>query len=159
MFAAWPANAMGLRALQQYIRDAIVLRTRSANAKHSSYDLRIGPLITISQSAHIYDDTWENADQLIRQHYSVICQRRDYYDPSGNFLIEIEGDKIAVRQTTPGSGETVACYFGKDPLKLIREICAASPAINPEHAGYLGIELQKAAECLKIGKQYVQDSK
>ena len=159
MFAAWPANAMGLRALQQYIRDAIVLRTRSANAKHSSYDLRIGPLITISQSAHIYDDTWENADQLIRQQYSAICQRRDYYDPSGNFLIEIEGNKIVVRQTTPGSGETVACYFGRDPLKLIREICTASPAINLEHAGYLGMELQKAAECLNTGKQYIQDSK
>jgi thymidylate synthase len=151
MFAAWPANAMGLRALQRHIRDAI--------AKRSSYDLRIGPLITVSQSAHIYDDTWENADQLIRQQYSVICQHRDYYDPSGNFLIEIEGDKIAVRQTTSGSGETVACYFGKDPLKLVREICSTSPAINPEHAGYLGMELQRAVECLKTGKQYIQDAK
>ena len=151
MYMAWPANAMGLRALQQYIRDAI--------ANRSSYDLRLGPLITVSQSAHIYDDTWENADQLIQQHYTAICRHRDYYDPVGNFLIEIEADQIVVRQTTPGSGEVVACYSGKDPLKLLREICAASPAINPEHAGYLGIELHKAAEYLKTDKQYIQDSK
>lgn len=151
MFAAWPANAMGLRALQQYIRETI--------ANQSSYNLRMGPLITISQSAHIYDDTWENADKLIGAQYSAICRHRDFYDPSGNFLIEVEGDKIVVRQTTPGSGEIVGCYSGKDPLKLVREICAASPAINPEHAGYLGLELQKAAECLKSNKPYNQDTK
>ncbi|HEY9637964.1 MAG TPA: thymidylate synthase [Coleofasciculaceae cyanobacterium] len=151
MFAAWPANAMGLRALQQYIRNEI--------AKRSDYDLRMGSLITISQSAHLYDDTWENADQLIQQQYSVLCRNRDFYDPVGNFLIEIEADKIVVRQTTPGSGEVIAYYYGKNPLKLVREICAASPAINPEHAGYLGMELQKAAEYLKTSKQYIQDAK
>ena len=149
MFAAWPANAMGLRALQQHIRDKI--------AQRSDYDLRMGPLITISQSAHIYDDTWENVDRLIANQYAAICKQRDYYDPSGNFLIEIEGDKIVVKQTTPGSGEVVASYSGKNPLKLVREICYAAPAIQPEHIGYLGIELQKAYECLKKGKQYIQD--
>lgn len=151
MFAAWPANAFGLRALQQYIRDQI--------ATCSNYDLKMGPLITISQSAHIYDDTWENAEQLIQQQYSAICKKIDYYDPSGNFLIEIAEGDIVVTQTTPGSGEVVACYSAKEPLKLLREICAASPAIRPDHAGYLGMELQKAAECLKTGKKYVQDSK
>lgn len=151
MFAAWPANAMGLRALQQHIRDVI--------AKHSRYDLRMGPLITVSQSAHIYDDTWESADRLIHQQYSAICLHRDYYDPVGNFLIEIEADQIVVRQTTPGSGEVVASYSGKNPLKLVRDICTASPAINPAHAGYLGMELQKASEYLQNGKQYIQDGK
>jgi thymidylate synthase len=119
----------------------------------------MGPLITLSQSAHIYDDCWENADQLIQQQYAAIVARRDYYDPAGNFLIEITANNIVVTQTTPGSGEIVGSYSAKDPLKLLREICAASPSIRPDHAGYLGIELQKAAECLKMGKQYVQDSK
>jgi thymidylate synthase len=149
MFGAWVANAMGLRALQKHITDEITRR--------SDYQLKMGPLITISQSAHIYDDTWENADNLIQQQYAAICNQQDYYDPSGNFLIEITNSQIAVTQTTPGSGEAVACYFGKNPLKLVREICAASPAIRPDHAAYLGMELQKAAECLKTGKQYIQD--
>lgn len=45
MFSAWVANAMGLRALQRHICDLV--RDRSA------YKLTVGPLITISQSAHI----------------------------------------------------------------------------------------------------------
>jgi thymidylate synthase len=151
MFAAWPANAMGLKALQQHIRDEI--------ANCSGYDLKMGPLITISQSAHIYDDTWSNAEQLIQKQYTAISRKIDYYDPAGNFLIEISEGKIIVTHTTPGSGSFVACYSGVDALKLVREICAASPAIRPDHAGYLGMELHKAAECLKTGKQYVQDSK
>lgn len=151
MYMAWPANAMGLRALQQHIRDEI--------AQRSDYNLKMGPLITISQSAHLYDDTWENAEQLIKNQYAKICQKRDFFDPSGNFLIEIEGNEIAIKQTTPGSGEIVACYGGKEPLKLLREIAAASPGIHPEHIGYLGIELQKAAESLKTGNPYMQDSK
>ncbi|MCT7997218.1 thymidylate synthase [Laspinema olomoucense] len=149
MFSAWPANAMGLRALQQHIRDEI--------ANRSEYDLKIGPLITLSQSAHIYDDTWENADKLIEQQYADICKNLDYLDPSGNFLIEITDQQIVVTQMTPGSGEVVSCYSGQNHLKLLREVCATSPAIRPDHAGYLGMELQKAADCLKSGKKYVQD--
>jgi len=151
MFSAWPANAIGLRKLQEHIRSEIESR--------SNYKLKMGPLITLSQSAHIYDDCWENAEALIKAQYAAIVRQVDYYDLSGNFLIEITKDKIVVTQTTPGSGEIVACYSAKDPLKLLREICAASPSIRPDHAGYLGMELQKAAECLKIGKQYIQDSK
>jgi thymidylate synthase len=149
MFAAWPANAMGLRALQKHIRDEI--------AKRSEYDLKMGPLITLSQSAHIYDDTWSNSEQLIQEQYSAICKKLDYYDPAGNFLIEIAEEKIIVTHTTPGSGEIVGCYSGKNPLKLIKEICAVLPAIRPDHAGYLGIELQKAANCIKLNKPYLQD--
>jgi len=151
MFAAWVANAMGLRALQQHIRNEI--------AKRSEYDLKMGPLMTISQSAHIYDDTWSNAEQLIQKQYAAICRKIDYNDPAGNFLIEVDQGKIVVTHTTKGSGEVVGSYFGKDALTLVREICAASPSIRPDHAGYLGMELNKAAECLKTGKQYVQDRK
>jgi thymidylate synthase len=149
MFSAWPANAMGLRALQRHIRDEI--------AKRSDYELTMGPLMTISQSAHIYDDTWDNADRLIANQYAAICNQRNYDDPSGNFLIEVDGKEIVVTHTTPGSGEALQCYRGKNPLKLLREICADCPAIQPEHSGYLGMELQKAFDCIKNSIHYVQD--
>lgn len=149
MFSAWPSNAMGLRALQQYIRDEI--------ARRSQYNLKMGCLITISQSAHIYDDCWENADRLIQQQYSRIIRERDYFDPVGNFLIEIEDNQIIVKHTTPGSGEIIASYSGTHPLKLVRQICENSPAIRPDHIGYLGIELQKASIALKNKQEYIQD--
>ncbi len=149
MFAAWPANAMGLRALQQHIRDEI--------AKSSDYNLTLAPLITISQSAHIYDDTWENVDSLINSKYQEISQQKSYDDAVGNFLIEVENNQIMVKQTTIGSGEIIKVYQGKNPLNLIREICHTSPAIQPIHIGYIGIELEKAYQCLKNSTIYRQD--
>ena len=149
MFAAWPANGMGLRALQQHIRDEI--------AKRSSYNLQMGPLITISQSAHLYDDTWENVDKLIANQYSKICDRRDYLDPCGNFLLSIENQKIVVQQTTPGSGEVVQTYSGLNARSLYRQIAQQVPHITAEHAMYLGTELQKAETSLKNATKYEQD--
>ena len=150
MFSAWPANAMGLRALQQHIRDQMQAR--------SGHNLCLGPLITISQSAHIYSDCWESADRLIQQQYVKICRQINYRDPVGNFLIEVADDKIiVVLQTTPGNGEVVAKYSGKNPLLLLREICSAVPTIHLAHAGYLGMELQKAYNSIKTGKVYAQD--
>ena len=149
MFSAWPANAMGLRALQCHLRDQIAAR--------GGTELTLGPLITLSQSAHIYDDCWENAEQLIANQYARICGQQDYQDPVGNFLIEVEGDELVVTRTTPGSGEMVQTLRGRHPLKLARQIAAEAPGIQPEHSLYLGIELQKAATAIRNGEPYRQD--
>ncbi|MGA1476473.1 MAG: DUF4346 domain-containing protein, partial [Prochlorothrix sp.] len=134
---------------------------RDRIAADSDYDLRLGPLMTVSQSAHIYDDTWDNADRLIATQYAQLYKTQDFSDPAGNFLIELEvtdaGAEIVVTHTTSGSGEAVQTYRGKNPLRLLRQICQASPMLRPEHAGYLGMELQKAAIALKTGKIYHQD--
>lgn len=139
MFSAWPANAMGLRALQCHIRDEI--------ASQSDYDLTMGPLITISQSAHIYDDCWENVEQLINNQYqSIINQElRSYSDPAGNFLVETDKSNITVSQLTP-SGEFVGKWEGNNPLKLIRQIIADCPSIQSFHIGYLAREIERASQ-------------
>lgn len=136
MFSAWPANAMGLRALQQHIRNAI--------AQRSSYNLKMGPLIIISQSAHIYDDCWENADNIIQSQYANICKKRDYADPAGSFVISVQDGKIVVEHMTPGSGEVINCYSGKLATQIFQQIAADCPSLQVEHALYLGTELQKA---------------
>lgn len=147
MFSAWPANAMGLRALQRHIRDEI--------ASQSEYDLTMGPLITISQSAHIYDDCWENVEQLINNQYqSIISQEfRGYSDPAGNFLVETDGNNITVSQLTP-NGEFVENWEGKNPLKLIRQIIADCPSIQSFHIGYLAREIERASQ---LKTNYTQD--
>jgi len=139
MFSAWPANAMGLRALQQHIRDEI--------ASQSDYDLTMGPLITISQSAHIYDDCWETVEQLINNQYqSIISQEfQGYSDPAGNFLVETDGNNITVSQLTP-SGEFVGKWESKNPLNLIRQIITDCPSIQPFHIGYLAREIERASQ-------------
>lgn len=139
MFSAWPANAMGLRALQQHIRDEI--------ASQSEYDLTMGPLITISQSAHIYDDCWENVEQLLANQYQSIVNKefRDYNDPTGNFLVETDGSNVTVSQLTL-NGEFVEKWEGKNPLRLIRQIVADCPSIQPFHIGYLAREIERASQ-------------
>lgn len=148
MFNAWPANAFGLRALQQHIRDAIAAR--------SDYDLKMGPLMTISQSAHIYDHVWEYADKLVAENYAK-STKSEYSDPAGNYLIEVEGGEVVVSRCVPVTGEVVNTYRDDNPLKLIRQIAADAPAIQPSHAGYLGMELQRASNAIKQGISYVQD--
>ena len=151
MFSAWVANAMGLRALQQHIRNEIESR--------SDRSLKLGALITISQSAHIYDDCWENADLLIQSQYSKICAARDYADPAGSFVINVQDDQIVVEHMTPGSGEIINCYSGRSTVQIYRQIAADCPSLQVEHAMYLGTELQKAEIALLMKKKdvYQQD--
>jgi len=150
MFSAWVANAMGLRALQRHIRDEIKAR--------SSQSLALGPLITISQSAHIYSDCWEHSDRVIEQEYPKIVRQKRFDDPVGSFLIRVDAKIILVEQLTPGSGEVVNCFEGKQAKDLYQQIAASCPILQAEHALYLGTELQKAEIALKNSQWiYQQD--
>ncbi|BBA79584.1 thymidylate synthase [cyanobacterium endosymbiont of Rhopalodia gibberula] len=140
MFSAWPANAMGLRFMQQFIQDKVI--------KKSDHNLTLGPLIIISQSAHIYNDCWEHTQQIIDTEYTKRNQKRNFDDPSGSFLISVKDNRIVVEHLTPGSGEIVNCYSGKLARQLYQKIALNSPSIQIEHAMYLGTELQKAELCL-----------
>lgn len=150
LFSAWAANCFGLRALQQHIRDAIAAR--------SEYNLKMAPLIVISQSSHIYEDCFAHADMVVQKHYPKIIssEQRQYNDPVGNFLVEVQDSDIVVAQTTP-LGEIVQTYRDRNPLHLVWEIAAANPAIAPDHIGYLGLELASAAAAIKNSKKYIQD--
>ena len=149
MFSAWCANAMGLRALQQHIYQEIKSRIPIDQ-------IALGPLITISQSAHIYSDCWDHAERVIQTHYYKI-RPRNYNDPSGSFVITIQENQIIVEHTTPGSGEVVNRYRGKSARKLYQQIAADCPSLDVEHAMYLGTELQKAEMCLLHQYFYQQD--
>ncbi|PSB03949.1 thymidylate synthase [Merismopedia glauca] len=144
MFSAWPANAMGLRALQQHICDEIVSRYHPPSSPLEGALRGVGALIIISQSAHIYDDCWENAENLIASQYNKICQQRSFKDPAGSFVISVADSKIVVEHMTPGSGEVVNCFSGKSAKQLYQQIAKECPYLEVEHALYLGTELQKA---------------
>lgn len=137
MFGAWVANAMGLRALQRHIRDSV------------NPELKMGALITISQSAHIYDDCWENVEQLIQSQYPKICNNRQYDDPAGNFIVSIESGEILVQHITPRIGEVIAEYRGRSAEVLCKQIASATPYLQVEHALYLGRVLSTAELSLK----------
>lgn len=138
MFSAWPTNAFGLRALQQFVRDQIALR--------SDYDLQMGLLITNSQSAHLYGDSLESAQELVRQHYRKILRKylNRHRDPVGNYVVEKILGEVVVTRTTPGMGDEVASYRGKHFEPLADAIFADAPGMQARHALHIGYELGRA---------------
>lgn len=49
------------------------------------------------------------------------------------------------------------CWHGDDPYEVFDRMLAEIGPLSPEHAFYLGMELQKARTALTLGKQYIQD--
>lgn len=121
IFSAWFLNAQGLRALQRYIRDLVDPK------------LELAPLITISQSAHIYSDCWEFADNL-----PLIPNL--FNDLAGYFLICWVDDCIVVTQVNDRFEERV--FRGLKARAVCQDIANANPNLDTSHALYLGREIQ-----------------
>lgn len=145
MYSAWPANAMGLRALQFHIIDEINRRVGLC--------LEAGPLITHSESAHIYDNCFRECDSL----RAKVKSRPTFSDPAGNFIIVVDGDTVKATWTTPTTGATVKVYRGP-AFKVLKEIVADIPYLEPGHAAYIGFELAKAGSAIVSGRHYQQDA-
>ena len=78
-----------------------------------------------------------------------------HQDPEGSFKISVEEGRIRVvhyKKMQP----TLAIY-GQTAWELYHEIINRKLVSRIEHAAYLGQELQKAEDALKLGKNYVQD--
>jgi thymidylate synthase len=145
MFNAWPANAFGLRALQQHIRDRVTQKTKT--------EFSLGPLITLSQSAHLYDHSFAYADEVVNQHYGN--QKKTYDDSVGNYLVELVGNQIRVSRMDK-QGTTMRQYSGRNVQALMDAIALDAPAMRPDHALYLGVQLERAWNALRYGEKFIQ---
>lgn len=147
MFGAWPSNAIALRSLQSHIQQEVSAR--------SSTQIRMGPLITLSQSAHLYEDCWEYANALIQNEYSQRLERNQFDDPSGSFLVEVRGEEIVVTQISPGSGEVYREFRGSRADGLLTQLSRECPALQTSHALYLGGEIQRAGLFIAQGNGHL----
>ncbi len=142
IFRAWPLNAFGLRALQHEMARRLDR-------------CMLGDLVIISQSAHIYADSWQAARQITRDHAREYLKNpRLVRDPRGSFNIRVEGYQIRVDHYTP-EGNLLATFSGSSARALQREIGFFVSRVD--HAIYLGMELAKAELALKNNWPYVQD--
>ena len=148
MFEGWPENAFSLRKLQELIRTEVNKRT--------GREIKLGELVIVSQSAHIYDDCWEQAEIIVKEQLDKVSSREK--DPRGDFIIEIEDGLIKVEHIAP-SGEHLGTYRGRTARELQRMISKENLLASIDHAIYLGRELQKAEVALKYPELflYVQD--
>lgn len=150
MFEGWPENAFGLRMLQNLVWKKIL----------ATYpDVELGDLVIHSLSAHLYDDCWEEARQIVKEHYDqIVPSSRSARDPRGNFIIRVEGAEIIVEHYS--EDETLLrIYKNKKAMPIISEIARNGAISAISHALYLGSELQKAEIAIKLVIKYEQDKK
>ncbi len=129
-------------------------------------------------------DLKEELNQSIRLLDEKLSKRQIDLDPKGYFLIKIDPltNELILehflnnidqkgRAIDPESGEPIGCnskranqptniFRGKSAKELgikISEGNAPFPISRLDHAIYIGRELQRAEECLRNGKQYIQD--
>lgn len=143
LFRAWPLNALGLCRLQSHVAKELGAAP--------------GTLTTISVSAHIYEDSWAEAAQLVRDTRSSLpAARRSERDPRGSFAIRLEPPEIVIEHYSP-AGQLLAMHSGGSAPELERHI---EPFVSlPAHALYLGRQLALAETALHRGEPYVQDSR
>ena len=152
MFMAYPQNVMALRCLQEVIRKDLI------GALGKKVEIKIGDLIINSESAHLYENTWESCKDIIEKYYTEHVQTDPslIYDPRGNFVVSLEGKKIVVKYTSP-NGEQLKKFEGLNAYQLRKQIVREGLLSIPEHGYYMGHELTKAEIALKQGNTYKQD--
>jgi thymidylate synthase len=64
---------------------------------------------------------------------------------------------IKVSLTHPETGKVLEVFEGNTPKEIYKKIDFSIGSLKPEHAMYIGTELQKAHLCLKSGRMYEQD--
>ncbi len=142
IFRAWLMNAFGLRKLQSEIAQRVG-------------DCVIGDLAIVSQSAHIYADSWDAARAITREHAREYLKNpRLVRDPRGSFNIRVEGFQIRVDHYSP-EGNLLATFTGSAARALQRELAFFVSRVD--HALYLGGEMAKAEFALKNNLPFIQD--
>lgn len=141
MFRGWPENILAFRTMQKEIADAV--------------GLPMGPLTSISESGHVYEESYVQVKEVIDQAYPKLpCEQ----DPRGNYVLKVDKVKqeIQVIHMSP-EGRKIGVYNGTTAMGIFNDIardCGISVFI---HALDLGAELQKAEIALKLGIEYTQD--
>jgi dihydropteroate synthase-like protein len=82
-------------------------------------------------------------------------------DPRGVFRIMIDRDThtiVALYYTSNEAEEPSVAIRGADAAAVMAEVVRLGLVSRLDHAGYLGGELAKAEEALRIGRDYVQDT-
>ena len=176
MVHGWPRNTFALRKLQKDIADsaemqmgALTMITHSAHmygddfslvenllmdhyekelgytpAVHFDFDKRGNVIIDITEDGSVPEGLWKDGVPM-----AIIHELKS---------IPKENKKL-LRATLyePNGGPMVKQWVGRTPHEVLWQISDYAYVKDPEHAMYVGIELQKAYECIVSGKTYHQD--
>ncbi len=147
IFKAAIPNAFGLRKLQQNI------------ARDLGFS--VGALQITSQSAHIYEQDWEDAFRLARCQFwerepSLGFNPETQADPRGNLIISLENGQLHALLQGP-RGEELTRLSADSAKALAKKIAQLELLSRSDHIFDIALELQKAELALSTGKTYRQD--
>jgi len=142
MFKAWPLNAFALNELLKYV-------CKETNLKY-------GKLTVISNSAHIYETDWKDAEKVVNE--NIKPEKGLVLDPRGYFVIFLKDNLINVSHFTNDNKPSSYCFKNNSAEKLYKKILKKNLVSRTDHAAYLGKELARAEHCLKSGVDFRQDA-
>lgn len=147
IFKAGILNAYGLLSIQQELCDRL--------------NLKKGSLKITSESAHIYEQDWVDAKNLVKCYIrdrepSMIFDPSTTGDPRGSFLVRITQDKIEVEMQDK-LGNVLLNISGSSAKYLSLKLSKLELFGEMAHAMDIAMELQKAELCLKNNIKYMQD--
>ncbi len=155
MFEGYPENALALRCLQEEIRKDV---ENGLKAKGQEIELKLGNLVILSQSAHIYDDSWERCAKIVDMNLGRHTNLLSEFDPRGNLIINVDDEEIVVEHTSP-TKETLGVYRTRTAEQM-RDLLIKENIISLiPHALDIGLELMKAETAIKLNLHYTQDNK
>lgn len=145
IFGGWLLNAFGLRTLQKHIADEL--------------NWPIGNLTIYSNCAHIYDNNWPIALEIIKKYGQ---QLNCISDPRGYIVLNIEEQKTIIAKHISPNGKMLQEFRqdGKEEkaaMKLYNQLVLADVISTIPHAFDIGAEIQKAEIAVKQGLVYTQD--
>jgi len=147
IFKAAIPNAFGLRRLQEQI------------ARETGFE--VGWLSIISNSAHIYEEDWDNAKKYAecaiwaREARVVFDQNLDS-DPRGIVVIRVEGAELVAEVGTINAA-VIATARGKTAKQVYKKLAQMDLLSRADHMMDIGAELQKAEVARDMGLTYKQD--
>lgn len=145
IFKAAIPNAFGLRMLQARIA--------------SELSFQLGALQITSQSAHIYESDWDNAQKLVS---CAIWERPanlltdSNTDPRGAFRVSTKDNKIIVEFTSP-DGMPLLQFTSKSADRLVKEIGKHGLFSQTSHALDIGAQLARAEIAIQKNITFKQD--
>lgn len=141
-----------VRELSIAVKMAMLARRRKSPPKDLGFDLLV--LKEKRRREEEYDPQVEANANVVR------ATRREFiYDRRGCFRVLLNRDsrEIVVSHYQYGKRRPDLIVRGLDPLDIIGTIIDHGLISRLDHAGYLGVELEKAAIALITGKSYTQD--
>jgi len=160
MFEGYPENAFGLRMLQEEVRQQVVAGLKvkgKEGANKEEVNISLGSLVILSQSAHIYDDSWERCQKIVDKYIRRYQWHLNEIDPRGNLIVTIDDEHIIVEHTSPEK-ESLGIYKAKTAIEMRDTLIRENIISLIPHALDIGLELMKAEIALKNGLEYLQDN-